>query len=226
MIGSWQILMAEQESAREQMAMDERLAQQARPTFRLFRWHTPAISLGFKQPIPDWVDRARLASHRLELVERPTGGGIAVHGSDLSCSVVVPRHSSLSLRALMELVCECLTNGVRTFGIDVEWRREVEQPSRITYCLTEDSPYALMVGDRKLCGLAIRRYQASWLIQGSMLVRELPDVFRPVMPAVVSEAFQTRAIALEEVVGRAVADEELIASMILAWRTTWERHAV
>lgn len=226
MIGSWQILMAEQESAMEQMAMDERLAQQARPTFRLFRWHTPAISLGFKQPIPDWVDRARLASYRLELVERPTGGGIAVHGSDLSCSVVVPRHSSLSLRALMELVCESLTNGVRPFGVDVEWRREVEQPSRITYCLTEDSPYALMVGDRKLCGLAIRRYQASWLIQGSMLVRELPDVFRHLMPAVVSEAFQTRAIPLEEAVGHAGVDEELIASMIGAWRTTWERHAV
>ena len=226
MIDSWQILMAEQESAREQMAMDERLAQQARPTFRLFRWHTPALSLGFKQPIPHWVDRARLASYRLELVERPTGGGIAVHGSDLSCSVVVPRHSGFSLRALMELVCESLTNGVRTFGIDVQWRRDLECSSPITYCLTEDSPYALMVGDRKLCGLAIRRYQASWLIQGSMLVRELPEVFRPVMPAGVSEAFQTRAIPLEEAVGHPVVDEELITSMSGAWRTTWERHAV
>ena len=220
-IGSWQVLVADQESAAGQMAMDEQLAEQARPTVRWFRWQAPAMSLGFKQPCPDWMDRVLLASYGIELVERPTGGGVAVHGSDLSCSVVVPHDARLPLTELMGLVCESLANGVRTFGIAVQWLSEVERSSRVTYCLAEESPYALMVEGRKLCGLAIRRCQTSWLLQGSMLVRALPEVFTRVMPAAVSRAFQARAIALEEAAGRPVADEELLAAMVRAWRATW-----
>lgn len=218
---SWQILVADKETAAAQMAMDEALARTARATFRLFRWQRPAVSLGFKQPPPAWVEPGALAGQGIEVVERPTGGGIAVHGSDLSCSVVVPQEPRRALASLMEGVCEALTEGVRELGVSVEWTRDAQQPSRIAYCLTEPSPYALMVAGRKLCGLAVRRYQASWLIQGSLLVGALPAVFAQVMPAEVFGAFQARAITLEEAAGRLIRDEDLVTALIGAWRRTW-----
>ena len=263
-VDAWQIVVADQDSAAAQMAMDEALARAARATFRLFRWQRPAVSLGFKQRPPAWVEPGALARHGIEVVERPTGGGIAFHGSDLSCSVVVPQEPRRALASLMEGVCEALAQGVRELGVEeVEWAAgdagagrsptasgtpigdpafggvpasvagpaAPRQPDhtaewfskerRMIYCLTQESPYALMVAQRKLCGLAIRRYQTSWLIQGSLLVGALPAAFAQVMPAEVSGAFQARAITLEEAAGRLVCEEDLLTAMIGAWRRTW-----
>src|SRR3989338_5225382 len=93
-------------SAAEQMAFDERLAREAQPNVRVFTWAFPAISLGFKQESPVWLDRARWQADGLELVERPTVVGIAFHGSDVSISIVVPRPSCPPISSLMRVVCE------------------------------------------------------------------------------------------------------------------------
>ena len=227
-VDAWQIVVADQDSAAAQMAMDEALARVARATFRLFRWQRPAVSLGFKQRPPAWVEPGALARHGIEVVERPTGGGIAFHGSDLSYSVVVPRQQSMPLAELMAGIAQVLSEAVSRFNIEAEWVGGDVGPRQsrgIAYCLTEPSPYALMVAGRKLCGLAIRRYQTSWLIQGSLLVGALPAAFAQVMPAEVFEAFQARAITLQEAASRTITDEELIAALVQAWRTTWRVHS-
>lgn len=214
----WEILVADRASAEAQMRLDEELARRARPTLRLFRWASPAVSLGFRQAPPDWAGEARLAAHGIERVERPTGGGIAVHGSDLSCSVTVPMEGGLPLREVMAGVCEGLSEAIRAFGASVSWQADVEGSRRIEYCLTEPSPYAIMAGDRKVCGLAIRRYPESWLIQGSLLARPLPQIFERVMPPAVLEAFASQAVCLQEAAGRAVEDTELVEQVMRAWR--------
>ena len=249
---SWRILQYDAPTALEQMAVDEQLAKEAQPTLRLFRWSRPALSLGFKQPMPAWMEREKLASHGVELVERPTAGGIAIHGSDLSCSVVVPHETGVTLRTLMQSVCETLANAVHACNVECQWRCDVRASHRIDYCLTEESPYAIMVGgatpvsswhhplplrgatsrisvnagtslrgERKLCGLALRRYPASWLVQGSLLMRPLPTVFARVMPREIVEAFQTRAISLEEATGRPILDDELTTRIMEIWQTPY-----
>jgi lipoate-protein ligase A len=226
----WRVLPAGRDTAEAQMALDAQLAQQAGLTLRFFQWKRPSVSIGFKQRPPAWVHPATLARHGIESVERPTGGGVALHGSDLSCSVVAPHDPHWPLHELLEEIARALYDGIRRFGVEVEWvagdaggvpQAAGPATSRITYCLTQQSPYALMFGGRKLCGLAIRRYPSSWLIQGSLLVRGLPDVFADVMPAEVLASFQARAISLEQAAGRAIADEELTAALVQAWRTTW-----
>ena len=92
----------------------------------------------------------------------------------------------------------------------------------VTYCLTEPSPYAVMVGSRKLCGLAIRRYPDAWLIQGSLLLRGLPDAVQTLMPPAVLEAFRTQAITLEEAHGHPVTASALTAAVMQAWQDTWD----
>jgi len=100
-------------SAAEHMAFDEQLANEAKPAVRVFTWEPPALSLGFKQSVPDWLNRTHWEAAGLELVERPTGGGIAFHGSDISISIVVPRPSCPPISSLMRLVCK---SAVRLFG--------------------------------------------------------------------------------------------------------------
>lgn len=227
----WALVRREADTAAEQMAIDERLAAQAQRTVRLFRWRRPAVSLGRRQPVPSWANESSLAAHGIERVERPTGGGIALHGSDLSFSVVAPM-AQVAIGALMDTAAARLTCGLRTCGIWVEWQREVEprqssgQAGRITYCLTEQSPYALMIGRRKVGGLALRRYRASWLVQGSMLMRPLPAVFRSILPEAVQGAWRMSAVSLEEAMRAPLADDALIDALHQAWEAGEDDHAL
>lgn len=215
--GSWDILVQDEPTAALQMARDEQLAQAGEPTLRLFRWAHPAISTGYRQRPPSWVEDAALAARGIELVERPTGGGIAVHGTDLSCSVTVPRAPSVLLAAVMARICANVARACRACGAAVQWQADLPKAGPIVYCLTQPSPYALTVGTRKLCGLAVRAYATSWLVQGSLLVRPVSEAIRAAMPGDVGGAFARQAISLEEAVGRPIEWQELIDRMVGAW---------
>ena len=221
-IGTWEVLVADQDTAVAQMAFDDRLAQRGHPTLRFFRWKTPALSLGYKQSPPEWIMDQRVVSQGIELVERPTGGGMAFHGSDVSCSIVVPSVYGKSLREIMETVCESVTHACQSLGIPVRWTQDVRQAKRLVYCLTEPSPYAVLVDGRKVCGFAVRRYRESLLIQGSLLMRSLPMALWRVIPPPVQQALQTEAVSLEEALGEPLADAELMARIVRTWRQVWE----
>ena len=218
---TWRLFVETLADARAQMARDEGLAQEAQPVLRLFRWVRPAFSVGYKQPLPGWMDRQALNSAGVDVVERPTGGGIAVHGSDVSCAIVMPHASAVALETLMGRIAESFVDALRHVGVASRWIGDAASAGRIDYCLTQASPYAVMVEDRKLCGFAIRRYAQSWLIQGSLLVRHLPMVIEHVLPVEVLETYRRRAASVEEMAGHMVADHELEAQLIQAWRRRW-----
>ena len=192
------------------MAFDQRLALEARPNVRVFTWNPPAISLGFKQEPPAWLAMADWRSGGLEVVERPTGGGIALHGSDVSISVVAPRRLGRSPHALVSAVCDSARRLCRAYGLEaVAEELTAVQPARITYCLTQPSPYAVFLADRKVAGFALRRFPNSWLVQGSLLVRPLPAVLAEALPRDVRDVVEERAVSLSEASGRWVDEADV-----------------
>lgn len=205
-------------TAAEQMAYDRRLAAEGIPTLRLFRWTWPAVSFGFRQRPPAWIHAEKLAAAGVEAVERPTGGGVALHGSDLSCSVVAPRRAAAPLRGVMEQLCEGMARACRAFDVPVAWSADVAAAAPIAYCLTQESPYALTVGGRKLGGFAVRASATTWLIQGSVLVRMIPEAIQRVMPPSVEHDYSTRAICLEEAAGTPLEDSAVIEGVLHALR--------
>src|SRR5262249_46055918 len=71
-------------SAAMNMAIDEALLESATiPTIRFYGWHSPALSFGY---FGRFSDVAIYAADR-DLVRRWTGGGIVLHGDDLTYSV-------------------------------------------------------------------------------------------------------------------------------------------
>ena len=209
-------------SAMEHMATDERLALEARPNVRVFTWNPTAISLGFKQEPPAWLEEARWKDSGLELVERPTGGGIAFHGSDVSISVVAPRRPGVSPHALASTVCDSATRLCHAYGLEAVAELTTAQSARITYCLTQPSPYAVFLAGRKVAGFALRRFPNSWLVQGSLLVRPLPAALAEALPQGVRNQLAQRAIALSEVSGKWM-DEADVAQR---WAAQWRDHEV
>ena len=214
----WRILIDDAaRSAAEQMAVDCALAEEAVPTVRLFRWHPPAVSLGWKQLRPEWLDSAAWVAAGLDAVERPTGGGVAFHGSDVSISVTMPRAENVSLRALMDAVCRSAVSLCRSCGAGASALPDALARNRIAYCLTETSPYAVLIEGRKVGGFALRRFPRSWLIQGSLLVRPLLDMLADALPNELLHAVRDRAIALSE------ASTEVVEGSVIAqrWAASW-----
>jgi len=216
-VTDWRILIDEGCSAAEQMARDVELAAEPIPTLRLFRWDPPAVSLGLKQPPPAWLGASGVAH-----VERPTGGGIAVHGSDVSVAVILPRAFALPLPTILRATCEATARLCRWYGAEAATLLEAEGHERITYCLTDRSSYAVLVGGRKIAGFALRRFPAAWLIQGSLLVRSLPGGLAQAMPADVLSQFRTRAISLAEAAQHPVAEAEVMEAWGRQWPAWWE----
>ena len=79
-------------SGAEQMAVDERLLDEAAAlTVRRYLWSPPAVSLGkFQELAPD--ARSALAAAGIDVVRRPSGGRLVLHGEgfEWSFAVVVP----------------------------------------------------------------------------------------------------------------------------------------
>lgn len=195
------------------MACDVALAEEASPTVRFFTWAPPAVSLGWKQRAPEWLSSAE----PIEVVERPTGGGIAFHGSDVSVAIIVPRALAFPLEVLMRSVCHGAARLCDGYGAEVTCVLEAHAEGRITYCLSQPSPYAILSDSRKLAGFALRRYPKSWLIQGSLLIRPMPAPLLRSIPDAVGQQLRMRAISLSEAT-HTVLDERTVA---VQWAQHW-----
>ena len=203
----WRLIFETDRPAEQQMLVDERLAQEGRPVLRLFTWRPWAMSLGWKQPRPEWLARCATRTSNIVVVERPTGGGIACHGTDVSWSVVMPRTEAPSVHHLASSVSWTVANLCESFGAPARALVDVRGSRRITVCLCEPSNYAVMTGMRKLAGLAIRRYHDSWLVQGSLLVRPLPSRVLEVLPSRVRHDWRACTVSLSEAAGRDITEE-------------------
>ena len=217
---AWRIILGGAQSAAEQMALDASLAQEAMPTVRLFTWQPPALSLGFKQPQPSWLASAA-PDRRWELVERPTGGGIAVHGSDVSVAVIVPRESHVPVEALLRAVCQSAVTLCGTYGVAADARLHVPATERVTYCLAEPSSYAVLAAGKKLAGFALRRYPKTWLIQGSMLLGPLPGALRDVLPPDALRQLTGRAVPLSDLTASPVSEADAARRWAAHWSAWW-----
>src|SRR5262244_1621024 len=79
-------------SAAMNMAIDEALLESAPiPSIRFYCWQSAALSFGY---FGNFCDVAIYAGER-DLVRRWTGGGIVLHGDDLTYSIVIPSSDSV-----------------------------------------------------------------------------------------------------------------------------------
>ncbi len=208
--------------AAAQMARDAAAARQAKPLARIFTWQPAAVSWGWKQALPEWLQALRAEPPRdLELTERPTGGGIAWHGSDVSVSVVVPR-ALAGLAASLDAACRSAVRLCERYGASALVQAGL--PARgqpVAYCLAEPSEYAVLIGGRKVAGFAARRYPEAWLVQGSLLVQPLPTPIRSAVPDAVLARTEQAAAPLAAASISAVQPGDAARRWAAHWAAWW-----
>jgi lipoate-protein ligase A len=181
-------------SAAMNMAIDEALLEIAsNPSIRFYRWHSPALSFGYFGRFADVVDYAA----QRDLVRRWTGGGIVLHGDDLTYSIIVPRSDPVfagSSMSIYENVHRALCEALRVIAKHADLlavaavcdRRAIQDRSvhsweitgrelnatvtdrRYNDCFANPVRWDVLVDGRKVAGAAQRRARAGLLQQGSI----------------------------------------------------------
>ncbi len=113
-------------SAVMNMAIDEALLEHAiSPSIRFYHWDHPALSFGYFGKFAD------VAEHRMkrDLVRRWTGGGIVLHGDDLTYSVIIPASAGVfatSSRSIYAAIHSALRDALNIDGQRAELAPAVE----------------------------------------------------------------------------------------------------
>src|SRR5207249_80791 len=187
---NWRLLVTEPTDGATNMAIDEavwrgRRAGASPPTIRFFAWAPPTVSLGYGQPLDGHVDTVACRRLGVGLVRRPTGGSAIYHDGperELTYSVVAAADDigggARDLLHSYQWIGRALVAGLRALGAPVEMvgvaRGDEPTPA---FCFARTGSCEIELGGRKVVGSAQRRYGATFLQHGSILLGiDLPCV--------------------------------------------------
>ena len=185
------------------MAVDEALlASATAPSLRVYRWQKPALSFGYF----GLFSIAAAQGRNREIVRRWTGGGVVLHGDDLTYSIIIPpRHCFLSHTSLeiYSAVHEAIRRALNKNGIDVTLATSVP-PNVSDDCFSNPVRADLICAGKKIGGAAHRRSRLGLLHQGSIQIIQLPQQFIEDFAGTLCDRFERKLIS-EELITRATA---------------------
>lgn len=196
----WRLIDTGIGSAAWNMAVDEALLDAYReyemPVFRLYGWEK-ALSFGrFSKP-QSCLDLERVEQEQLPCVRRLSGGGVLVHGNDLSYTLVLSRRAlhPKGVKENYRYWCRFLIRLYGKIGLLAQFAQDAgAEYSRSEICLAGHEPSDILIGGKKMGGNA-QRYTSRALFQHGTIPISLEDtLFEPVFRG---ESGVERAATLE-----------------------------
>ena len=166
--------------ATSNMAIDEilMLSQNAGgslPTLRFYLWDHPTYSLGYFQNVEEVKRRFHCLEKDIHVVRRITGGGMVLHGEDLTFSLCLAdpnKFFSADLKESYLKVNEALLAGLKPIDPDLDYADCKTVPSgrgnRESICFEKLSCYDLLLRGKKVVGASQRRQGRSILHQSTI----------------------------------------------------------
>ncbi|MEA3372860.1 MAG: lipoate--protein ligase family protein [Campylobacterota bacterium] len=206
------------------MALDEALLNGFRegdqPILRLYGWE-PALSLGRFSSVHKSVDMERLEQQQLSCVRRMTGGGVLVHGGDLSYALVLPRKSlkDRGVRESYRYLCRFLIRLYEKLGQNAHFARDLQlEGGRSDICLADNEAYDIVIEGRKMGGNAQRHTRHILFQHGSIPMNVDESRFKPLF---LGDSGLERAATLQRL-GNEVAYEELAGLLRESFSETFD----
>jgi len=172
---TWRLIDSRLSSAQWNMAVDEALLasfkENDRPILRLYRWEEPALSFGrFSNP-KKTLDWEKIQTDNISYTRRMTGGGILVHGGDISYSLIVPRTfiGGRNIKEGYRYLCSFLIRFYHHLGLDASFacdQQFTEKHSSV--CLAGTEAYDIVIDGKKIGGNAQRHTRQAILQHGTV----------------------------------------------------------
>ncbi|MFN2508950.1 MAG: biotin/lipoate A/B protein ligase family protein [Chthoniobacterales bacterium] len=187
-------------SAAMNMAIDEALFKYATaPSLRFYGWKRPSLSFGY---FGAYADVAAEESGR-DLVRRWTGGGIVLHGEDLTYSIILPFQQEMQPQPSRVVYNEVHGAIQRALSgiMDVALATQ-DAPKISDLCFANPVRSDVLLAGRKIAGAAQRRTRAGLLHQGSIQCDALLPSFENRFASALCPHFEPRVFS-EELLERA-----------------------
>jgi len=138
---------------------------------RFYDWMKPTITLGHSESLEN-IDHEKALEDGLEIVRRPTGGRAVLHWGDITYAVVLPARTGKDLSELYKLISECIIEGARLIGLDLDLERGTlgKSGARDKPCFASVSRHEISYHGRKVVGSAQRIGEGAMLQHGSIPV--------------------------------------------------------
>ncbi len=180
-MSDWEIIDTGHQSAEENMRFDAELLEQAdtlsHPILHFYEWSGNSATHGYFTDPSKLLNLDNVRRFSLQLVRRPTGGGIVFHGWDMAFSVLVPATcSEFSLNTLENYAF--VNNAVLT---SVKEFLDHQPPLSLTaedfaswdsncahFCMAKPTKYDVMWEGKKIAGAAQRKTRKGFLHQGTI----------------------------------------------------------
>lgn len=166
----WRLIDSGVGSAAYNMAVDEALLHNFKegdlPILRLYGWE-PSVSLGRFSNVYESLNVEALQKQKLPLVRRMTGGGVLIHGGDLSYSLILPKETlrGRGVKESYRYLCQFLLKLYENLGLSAGFAQDLDKESRKSkICMAANEPYDIIVNGKKMGGNA-QRYATQTLFQ-------------------------------------------------------------
>lgn len=164
-----------EEELRRDVELLERVEAAGQPAFRTWTFHRPAVVMGRGSRIAAEVDTQACSRLGIPVLRRASGGGAVVVGpGTLQWAFALPHALSVELATIAG--CKRLCNRILITAL-------AAQPgARTLGRLTADESGDLMLGDRKVGGIALKRRRRASLVHGTILTEADLDVIDLALP--------------------------------------------
>lgn len=136
------------------------------PVFRFYWWKVPAATFGLLQRFEE-VSRWTCVR---PLIRRPTGGGLVLHGTDWTYSIVIPPSGPWfrkKAEQIYEDVHRLVVSAFRRLGILATLAESSEKLIR-GMCFAGPERMDVVLDGQKIAGIAMRRTKMGLMLQGSI----------------------------------------------------------
>jgi lipoate-protein ligase A len=125
--------------------------------FRLYSWEKDSFTIGRFQKIEDILDIKKFGNN---YAKRITGGGLLLHGYDISYSILLPIDllGSKNVKQSYEYICSFILNFYKKLGLHVEYAKDIDlNLSKSFFCQEGFEAYDMICQGKKVGGNAQKR---------------------------------------------------------------------
>lgn len=167
------IIVSGVKSALENMSLDEKLLSelQDEPVLHFYDWQRPSITYGLFIKPEDHLCLDSVLFSNIDLVKRPTGGGIVFHMWDLAFSFLLPSSNLAFKNEALDnylFVNGILRRALLPFFEDGAAFSFYHQEACGSFCMAAPTKYDLVMFGKKVAGAAQRKTKKGYLHQGTI----------------------------------------------------------
>lgn len=207
----WRLLDSGIKTAQSNMAIDEALLtcfkEGDMPIIRLYGWEN-ALSFGRYSTFSKSLNSHKIQFENIPCIRRMSGGGILVHGGDLSYTLIIPRDwlKGAGVKESYHYLCGFLISLYKKLGYQADFASDLQLGEiRSDICLAGREAYDIVIKEKKIGGNAQRYTRHALFQHGSIPMHINESVFKSLF---IEDAGLDKTTTLEKL-GTVMSYEEL-----------------